>query len=344
MNDIAGIRPNKSYHSIVVEAGGPKNMSFLEKDCRNFLDKVRRLRLGEGDANAINNYFLKMQADNSKFFYVMDLDEKGRLNNIFWADARSRAAYEEFGDVITFDTTYLTNKYDMPFAPFIGGNHHGQSILLGCGLISKDDTDTFKWLFKSRLTCMSDHAPSAIITDQDKAMQNTIKEAFPRPRHRLCLWHIMKKLPGKLKAHKEYDSIKFFLNNAIYNSLIHDEFEESWAEMIKKYKLENNDWLSGLYDERYRRVPIYVKDYFWVGMSTTQRSESMNSFFDGYVNSKTMLKKFVEQYENAPANKVSKKNQEDFSSNNSMYPCITDYEMEKELQSFYTNRKLKEFQ
>jgi hypothetical protein len=28
-------------------------------------------------------------------------------------------------------TTYLTNRYDMPFAPFVGVNHHGQSILLG---------------------------------------------------------------------------------------------------------------------------------------------------------------------------------------------------------------------
>jgi zinc finger SWIM domain-containing protein 3 len=48
----------------------------------------------------------------------------------FWADARSRAAYEFFNDVITFDTTYLTNRYDMPFASFARVNHHGQSIIL----------------------------------------------------------------------------------------------------------------------------------------------------------------------------------------------------------------------
>ncbi|XP_022853627.1 protein FAR1-RELATED SEQUENCE 5-like [Olea europaea var. sylvestris] len=41
------------------------------------------------------------------------------------ADNRCRQAYKEFGDVVTFDTTYLTNKYDMPFAPFVGVNHHG---------------------------------------------------------------------------------------------------------------------------------------------------------------------------------------------------------------------------
>ena len=35
----------------------------------------------------------------------------------------------------------------MSFAPFIGVNHHDQSILLGCELISHEDTETFKWLF-----------------------------------------------------------------------------------------------------------------------------------------------------------------------------------------------------
>jgi hypothetical protein len=80
--------------------------------------------------------------------------------------------YEYFGEVITFDTTYLTNKYDMPVAPFVGVNHHGQSILLGCALLSNEDTKTFTWLFKTWLECMHGHEPNAIITDQDRAMKN----------------------------------------------------------------------------------------------------------------------------------------------------------------------------
>ncbi|KAA8539947.1 hypothetical protein F0562_026639 [Nyssa sinensis] len=189
MNDKAGIRMNKSYNACVVEAGGHENMTFLEKDCRNYIEKVRRLQLGQGDAAAVQDYFLKMQADNANFFYAMDLDEEARLKNLFWADARSRAAYEEFGDVVTFDTTYLTNKYDMPFAPFVGVNHHGHSILLGCGLISNEDTDTFTWLFQTWLTCMSGRAPSGIITDQDKAMKKAIEKVLPNTRHR-C-WNLM---------------------------------------------------------------------------------------------------------------------------------------------------------
>uniref|UniRef100_A0A803NR52 Protein FAR1-RELATED SEQUENCE n=1 Tax=Cannabis sativa TaxID=3483 RepID=A0A803NR52_CANSA len=107
------------------KSGGHENVPFLEKDCRNLIEKARRLRLGVGDAEAIHKYFVQMQSKNSSFFYMMDLDDKSRIKNVFWADARSRAMYEEFGDVVTFDTTYLTNKHDMPFVPFIGVNHHG---------------------------------------------------------------------------------------------------------------------------------------------------------------------------------------------------------------------------
>lgn len=79
MNDQAGIFINKNFYSFVIEAGGYDNLTFGEKDCRNYLDKAKRLRLGTGDTEAIHNYFVKMQGRNSNFFYVMDLDEEGQL-------------------------------------------------------------------------------------------------------------------------------------------------------------------------------------------------------------------------------------------------------------------------
>ncbi|XP_024164135.1 protein FAR-RED IMPAIRED RESPONSE 1-like [Rosa chinensis] len=241
LNDVARIGLNKSYNSIVVEAQGYDNVPFLEKGAQNHIEKIRRLRLKESDATAVQTYFLDMQDKIASFFYAIDINEKGKLRNFFWAYARSRAAYQEFGDVFTFDTTYLTNKYEMPSAPFVGVNHHVQSILLGCGLISSEDIETFVWLFKSWLTCMSGNAPSGINTDQDRAMKNAIEIVFPNTRHRWCLWHILKKIPEKLKGYTEYESISMTLLNTIYDSLSQVEFEERWDEMIKQYKLHEND-------------------------------------------------------------------------------------------------------
>lgn len=89
MNDKAGIRMNKNYNPLVAEAGEDENLPFLEKDCRNHMEEVRRLHLEKGDAKEMHDYFLKMQADNSEFFYMMDLNENGWLRNVFWANARS---------------------------------------------------------------------------------------------------------------------------------------------------------------------------------------------------------------------------------------------------------------
>ncbi|XP_047317122.1 protein FAR1-RELATED SEQUENCE 5-like [Impatiens glandulifera] len=290
LNDEAGITLAKSFQSIVVEARGYDNLKFDERTCRNFISEARRSRLGNGDAEVVSHYFSQMQNICLNFHYTFDLDEDSHIRNVFWADARCRASYDYFSDVMTFDTTYLTNRYDMSFAPFVGVNHHGQSILLGCSLLSSEDVASFTWLFKAWLTCMHGRAPKAIITDQCRSMSIAIKTVFPNTQHRYCLWHIMKKLPTKFSAHAEYKSIKKALNNIVYNSITIEECEENWKKMIHEFHLENNDWLNSLHIKRHKWIPVYVRCHFWTGMSTSQRSESINSFFDDYVTSTTSLK------------------------------------------------------
>ncbi|KAF5449774.1 hypothetical protein F2P56_030186 [Juglans regia] len=142
-NDETGIRINKSFHALVTEAGGFENVLFGEKYCRNYIDNARHLCLGKGGAQALFEYFRRMQYKNDGFFSLMELDDDDRLKNVFWTDAGHRGAYNYFGDVVTFDTTYLTNKYGMPFVHFVDVNHHGQSIILGAGLISSEDIESF---------------------------------------------------------------------------------------------------------------------------------------------------------------------------------------------------------
>ncbi|KAL7240043.1 hypothetical protein ACSBR2_005831 [Camellia fascicularis] len=55
----AGIRMNKSFNSLVVQAGGHEKLTYLEKDCRNHMDRVRCIELGEGDVTAMHNYFFE---------------------------------------------------------------------------------------------------------------------------------------------------------------------------------------------------------------------------------------------------------------------------------------------
>jgi hypothetical protein len=68
LNDRDGINVSKKIRSLVVEANGYDNLTFGEKDCRNYIDKLRRLRLGTGDAEAIRKYFVGMQKKIVIFF------------------------------------------------------------------------------------------------------------------------------------------------------------------------------------------------------------------------------------------------------------------------------------
>jgi transposase-like protein len=147
-------------------------------------------------------------------------------------------------------------------SPFVGMNHHDQSIILGARLISREDTDTFVWLFKSWLRCMNDRALSAIITDHDRAMKNAIAIVFPETQHRYCLWHIMRKFPEKFGAHANFDAIKNALHGCLYDSKTCEEYEENWKNLLESHHLHDNAWLRGLYNERTFWVLAYMKDTF----------------------------------------------------------------------------------
>ncbi|XP_042460419.1 protein FAR-RED IMPAIRED RESPONSE 1-like [Zingiber officinale] len=175
-------------------------------------------------------------------------------------------------------------------------------------------------------------------------MAIAIKEVFPNSPHRLCLWHIMKKLLAKLGGHAQYKMIKKQLKNIVYNSLTIDECDENWLKMIEEFNLENNDWLKSLYKERNTWIPVYVKDQFWAGMSTSQRSESMNAFFDDYVHSKTSLKQFVEQYDSALKKNIENEKHLNFVSFNSIMRVILGHPIERQFQNAYTNNLFKLFQ
>ncbi|KAF2305092.1 hypothetical protein GH714_001746 [Hevea brasiliensis] len=262
VNDIAGIRPAKSIRLLEVQAGGPENLSCLSKECRNFIERKRRLRLGDGDAEAIRKLFVRMQRNDPEFFYSFDLDDDSRLSNVLWVHPRSLAAYEEFNDVVSFDTTYLVNRYKLPFATIVGVNHHGQSILLGCALISHEDVNTFKWLFMTWLEAMEDVHPNSILTDQCESMRKAIREVMPNTRHRFCLWHILCKVPEKFKGVTDYDSACLEFKAVIYDSLTIEMFERNWNEFVVKHGLERNEWLSKLYVDREYWVPIYLNHNF----------------------------------------------------------------------------------
>jgi hypothetical protein len=74
------------------------------------------------------------------------LDDDGKIKSMLWCTGKNRADFAKFGDVVTFDTTYRTNLYNLPFGLFIGVNNHFQSIVFG-GVLTNEKVQDFEWAF-----------------------------------------------------------------------------------------------------------------------------------------------------------------------------------------------------
>jgi hypothetical protein len=83
-----------------------------------------------------------------------------------WTSGRSRSLYKHFGDVVTFDTTYETNIYKMPFGMFVGVNNHFQSVIFAGVLLSNERAVNFKWAFLEFIAMMGGggEAPQTMLT------------------------------------------------------------------------------------------------------------------------------------------------------------------------------------
>lgn len=302
----------------------------------------RKRTLGR-DAQNLLEYFKKMQAENPGFFYAIQLDEDNHMTNVFWADARSRTAYSHFGDAVTLDTAYRVYQYRVPFAPFTGVNHHGQTVLFGCALLLDESEASFTWLFKTFLTAMNDHPPASITTDQDRAIQAAVAIAFPECRHCISKWYVLREGPEKL-AHvcHAYPNFQLELYNCINLTETIEEFESSWNSILDKYDLRRNDWLQSLYNSRAQWVPVYFRDSFFAAISPNQGYNG--SFFEGYVNQQTTLPLFFRQYERALENWFEKEIEADFDTICTTPVLRTPSPMEKQAANLYTRKIFTKFQ
>ncbi|KAF2297051.1 hypothetical protein GH714_016086 [Hevea brasiliensis] len=80
---------------------------------------------------------------------------------------------------------------------------------------------------------------------------------------------------------------------------------------------------------------------FWAGMMSTQRSEGMHTYFDGYINSRSTLKRFVKQYEMAIRRKNEKELLSEFISKNRVVSYISPFGWERKFQHAFTHEMFK---
>ncbi|XP_074290819.1 protein FAR-RED IMPAIRED RESPONSE 1-like [Silene latifolia] len=269
-NSKLNIGAGLTFRQVKELVNGYENIGATLIDFKNFQRDIK-CYIGLRDADLFIDRLEKLKATQPQFYFAYDVDPQNRLTKFFWADATCIRNYSFFGDAVSFDPTYGTNKYDMVFTPFTGVNHHRKSVLFtGCLLLHEDDI-SFQWTFQHFLTAMGQKEPQFMITDQCPGIKKTA-------RHRYCMWHITQKITDKVGSALFRDTD--FL--ARFNAVVWDpdmepsEFEEKWQKVILDFELEDNDWLTTMFDDRHHWIPAYHRDLaLGCILRTTQMIENL---------------------------------------------------------------------
>ncbi|XP_072151474.1 protein FAR1-RELATED SEQUENCE 5-like [Setaria viridis] len=343
----AGMKPAQVYEFMKEFYGGSDKVPFAKMDSNNEIGRERKKYLECNDAQSLLDYLKNKQRDDPGFFYAAQIDEEdGRIANFFWADGQSIMDYACFGDAVSFDTTFQTNKFEMPFAPLLGTNHHKQTIIFGAALIFNESIESFVWLFETFLTAMSGKHPKTIFTDQDAAMAGAIAYVFRNTSHRLCLWHIClnaaKHLGPLIKKFSETFLPEF--KRCVYEERSEPLFIQMWQKLLSKYKLENNQWMANLYALRKKWATIY-RDSFTADMNSTQRSEGMNNVFKKRFRRKLGLTELLVECEKVSASLRENELEADFNSRRKNPVTYSpDLPLLKSAAESYTKRMYLEFE
>nr|XP_025669190.1 protein FAR1-RELATED SEQUENCE 5-like [Arachis hypogaea] len=306
-------RPKEIHELTSLQAGGKDVLGYTKQDQKNYFRSKRKRDLAYDEAGSLLKYFHRQLLDNPSFQYATQLDNKEKITNIFWADARMVIDYAIFGDVITFDTTYCTNKENRPLGVFCGFNHHREIVIFGAALLYDESKESFMWLFESFLEAHMQKKPKTIFTDQDPAMASALVEKMPETYHGLCVWHIMQNairhLGNKLK---DGSFILRDFKACMYNSKDQIQFQETWDALLQRYKVEDNSWLKSIYKVKEKWAHCYMKKVYTIGMRSTQLSESFNSDLKDFMRSNLDIIHFLKQFERAVGGKRYKELQAEY--------------------------------
>nr|XP_017221379.1 PREDICTED: protein FAR1-RELATED SEQUENCE 5-like [Daucus carota subsp. sativus] len=257
----SNIGASRAYTIFKSMIGSYEDVGATVVDFKNFARDIKQ-HIGKHDADMIVQKFRDIQeSSDSSFRFEYRTDSENHLTQLFWADGEGRKNYEVFGDAVSFDATYRTNKYGMVFIPLVGIHNHWKSVTFGAILLEREDNENYIWACESFKKVFGKD-PKCIITDQDLAMKAALQISFPLVKHRLCMWHIMKKFPSKLGTVFCAESgFMDKLGRVIWaDHITPDEFEQGWIDAVDEFDLNENVWLKEMFDMRSLWIPAYFND------------------------------------------------------------------------------------
>ncbi|XP_042051739.1 protein FAR1-RELATED SEQUENCE 5-like [Salvia splendens] len=341
----ANIGPTLTFKVLKEILGGFDLVGCTVGDIRNASRDIKAYAQGF-DVQMVLDDMAKKKELSEAFTYHYEVNESDQLVALFWCDGLMKQNYHMFGDIVSFDSTYNTNRYCMIFTPFTGKDNHGSPVTFAAGLVCSEKTGAFAWLFRHFVDCMG-VAPRMIVTDQDLGMRSAIEEVLVGTHHRWCMWHIMHKLAVKVPNRLlRDDEFKKEFNACVWSDLLEPgEFEEEWNRLIEHHHLEDIDWFNTLYAYRKYWIPAYFRDFPMGSMiRTTSISESENSFYKNFLKPRANIAEFYLNFNHAIEFQRNTRTALDYHDATAIPILATTLPFEKHASTLFTDSMFKKIQ
>ncbi|RYQ96843.1 hypothetical protein Ahy_B08g092738 [Arachis hypogaea] len=179
--------------------------------------------------------------------------------------------------------------------------------------------------------------PTAGLNCPARIYIHTLKDVGAWIISKVVLHHSHPCCPTQAEVLKQHRELSMSIRRTIENN------EEAGIRPSKTYQsfvAATGD----LYEDRHIWVPIYQDHHFWAEMRSTQRSESMHSFFNKFNIRNSSLIQFVKQYDNCLGSREQRERESDAADFYTVIPCATKSSIEAQFQHVYTHQKFREVQ
>ncbi|PWA95078.1 FAR1 DNA binding domain, Zinc finger, SWIM-type, MULE transposase domain, FHY3/FAR1 family [Artemisia annua] len=140
----------KHNHSLVYE----DDIKYLRASRRLTFSKQQLLnQMSNVNIGPVRSWkVLKEMYGGFEYIGATDVDcknyRRGLTEFIGERDAQMRN-YAAFGDVVSFDATFRSNRYNMVLVPFTGIDNHNRCVIFAAALLASESAKRYTWLLKS---------------------------------------------------------------------------------------------------------------------------------------------------------------------------------------------------
>jgi hypothetical protein len=190
--------------------------------------------------------------EDAKWWHKVKYDGEGHVSNLFFAHLDSFIMIKENPHVMQIDTTYKTNKFNMPLLHTVGVTSHHTIFDVCFGFMGGEDHTHYGWHIQAMHEFFEflKVNPWCFVTDHNPALKSALTACYPSVHQRRCIWHInqnvqkqsmkawdMRKAYSDEEKHKLEEKRTGFMErcHVLVGKPTQNMFWDEWKGILKDY-------------------------------------------------------------------------------------------------------------